>query len=258
MSELNQKRNKSLISVVTVCYNSVREIEKTIQSVLNQTYGNIEYIIIDGGSTDGTVDIIKRYSDRLAYWISEPDDGIYYAMNKGIGVATGEWIHFRNSGDFFFQEETLQKMFSEPVNEDVVILYGDCRFITAKEIEDCVPSIFTESFKDKMPVFHPSTFVRTTYHKINQFNTKYRSSADYEFVYRAFLRGVKCEYRPVLVSIYDAREGYSISNWVKARGEIFDWKHSNMPFKCFFKYIYVRYQVARRNLARVSNRYRNK
>ena len=78
------------ISVVTVCYNSVDAIEETMLSVLNQTYPNIEYIIIDGGSTDGTVDIIKKYADRLDYWISEPDKGIYDAMNKGIAVATGD------------------------------------------------------------------------------------------------------------------------------------------------------------------------
>lgn len=89
------------ISIITVVYNGISEIEKTIQSVLNQTYPNIEYIIIDGGSTDGTIDIIKKYQGQLAYWVSEPDEGIYYAMNKGIQKATGEWIHFRNCGDYF-------------------------------------------------------------------------------------------------------------------------------------------------------------
>ena len=88
------------ISVVTVCYNAVDCIEQTMLSVLDQTYHDIEYIIIDGGSTDGTVDIIKKYADRLAYWISEPDKGIYDAMNKGIAVATGDYINFMNAGYF--------------------------------------------------------------------------------------------------------------------------------------------------------------
>ena len=81
------------ISVVTVCYNAADTIEKTMLSVLNQAYHDIEYIIIDGGSTDGTVEIIRKYADRIAYWVSEPDKGIYDAMNKGIKVATGEYIY---------------------------------------------------------------------------------------------------------------------------------------------------------------------
>ena len=85
-------KNNPLISVVTVSYNAVLTIEQTILSVINQTYPHIEYIIIDGGSTDGTVDIIKKYANRIAYWVSEPDKGIYDAMNKGVVVATGEWI----------------------------------------------------------------------------------------------------------------------------------------------------------------------
>ena len=88
--------NDPLISIVTVSYNAVATIEQTILSVINQTYPNIEYIIIDGGSKDGTIDIIRKYADQIAYWVSEPDEGIYDAMNKGIKIATGEWINFMN------------------------------------------------------------------------------------------------------------------------------------------------------------------
>lgn len=98
------------ISIITVCYNSVDTIEETILSVLNQTYPEMEYIIIDGGSTDGTVDIIKKYSDRLAYWISEADGGIYDAMNKGIAVANGKYLNFMNSGDGFYNNNVLEKI----------------------------------------------------------------------------------------------------------------------------------------------------
>ena len=86
------------ISIISVCYNAIHGIEKTIQSVLSQSYDDIEYIIIDGGSTDGTVDIIRKYSDQITYFVSEPDGGIYDAMNKGVRAATGEWINFLNAG----------------------------------------------------------------------------------------------------------------------------------------------------------------
>ncbi len=115
---------KPLISVVTVAYNAVATIEQTILSVINQTYPNIEYIIIDGGSTDGTVNIIKKYMDHIAYWVSEPDKGIYDAMNKGGIRATGTFIQFLNAGDWLENEYVVEKIFKKnPKNVDVI--YGD-------------------------------------------------------------------------------------------------------------------------------------
>lgn len=99
--------NSPKISIITVVYNGAKSIEKTIHSVLNQTYKNIEYIIIDGGSTDNTIDIIKKYEGQFFYWVSEPDKGIYDAMNKGLDAASGEWINFMNCGDSFFNNEVL-------------------------------------------------------------------------------------------------------------------------------------------------------
>ena len=99
------------VSIVTVTYNCADIVEKTICNVLKQTYPNIEYIVIDGNSTDGTREIVERYADRLAYHVSEPDKGIFDAMNKGIIAATGEWILFMNAGDFFFKPTTVADVF---------------------------------------------------------------------------------------------------------------------------------------------------
>ena len=113
------------ISVVTVCYNAVKDIEKTILSVINQTYPNVEYLIIDGGSTDGTMDVVNKYRDNISVVVSEPDKGIYDAMNKGVKMATGEWINFMNAGDCFADDNVLGEVFKTEISPDVSLVYSD-------------------------------------------------------------------------------------------------------------------------------------
>lgn len=114
------------ISVITICYNAERYVEKTIESVLHQTFQDYEYIIVDGGSTDGTLDIIRRYeSNPHVKWISEPDKGIYDALNKGIKMATGEWINCMNAGDCFASDDVLEKVFEEAYPIEAKFLYSD-------------------------------------------------------------------------------------------------------------------------------------
>ena len=120
------KESNVKISVITVCFNAATSIEATIRSVIRQTYPNIEYIVIDGGSTDGTVDIIKRYSDKIDYWVSEPDNGIYYAMNKGIDAATGDYLNFMNAGDGFFNDDVVSKAVPMLDGFDFVAGIGAC------------------------------------------------------------------------------------------------------------------------------------
>ena len=120
---------KPKITVVTVCYNAAVTIEKTILSVVGQTYNNIEYLIIDGGSKDDTLAIIKKYESNISKWISEPDKGIYDAMNKAIKMATGEWINFMNAGDCFATNDVLEKIFQENIPDNVKFLYSDNYYI---------------------------------------------------------------------------------------------------------------------------------
>lgn len=118
-----------LVSIITVVYNGVNFIEETILSVINQTYPNKEFIIIDGGSTDGTLEIIRKYQDKINYWVSEPDRGIYDAMNKGIASAKGEWLNFLNAGDSFVDETILNNIFSSAIS-DATLIYGDIKVLT--------------------------------------------------------------------------------------------------------------------------------
>lgn len=111
------------LSIITVNRNNTEGLRKTIESVVSQTYTDFEYIIIDGASTDGSVDIIKEYADRITYWVSEPDNGIYNAMNKGILKAKGEYLQFLNSGDWLTNNDVLKYVFDLRRDEDV--LYGD-------------------------------------------------------------------------------------------------------------------------------------
>ena len=126
------------ITVVTVCFNAEKVLEQTMLSVLSQTYKDIEYLVIDGGSKDGTLDIIKKYSDKVK-WISEPDKGIYDAMNKAIKMASGEWINFMNAGDCFASIDVLENVFSKEYPEEVKFLYSDNWYEDEKGIRTYAP-----------------------------------------------------------------------------------------------------------------------
>lgn len=170
------------ISIVTVCYNAVHTIEQTILSVSNQTYQNIEYIIIDGGSTDGTVEIIKRYESHFSYWISESDKGIYDAMNKGIKKTSGEWVIFMNSGDLFVDKTVLENVFlrDSHSNSEVLVLYGSYKEINNDIISNEIKPLNICTLKYKMPFCHQSTFVKGEILKKYLFDSSLRIAADFK------------------------------------------------------------------------------
>ncbi|MDR1724100.1 MAG: glycosyltransferase [Tannerella sp.] len=206
---------KSLITVITVVRNCSTTIEQTILSVLNQSYPNLEYILIDGTSTDGTLDIINNYDSKVEKgefpnvtfrWLSESDNGIYDAMNKGIDLATGKWINFMNCGDRFFSNEVLMNIFgTREINSNIDIIYGDTVIdsqfgkIAFKSLPLCM--------LDKRMVFsHQSAFVRLEYMKQNKFNLYFKSSGDYNFFYNAYKSNVHFLYIPEIVSSFDRNE----------------------------------------------------
>lgn len=177
-----------LISIITVVFNGAKHLEETILSILNQSYPNIEYIIIDGGSTDGTLDIIKKYENYIDYWISEPDNGIYDAMNKGISISNGSIIGLLNSGDMY-NYDTLKKIVINSKNISNEIITGhmekftennNAKFISYRNQNHLKKSLYT------MPLNHPSTFVGiNTYKKIGLFDSSYKICGDNELIIRA-------------------------------------------------------------------------
>ena len=198
-----------LMSVVTISYNAKNDLEKTILSVLSQTYQDIEYIIIDGGSTDGTVDIIHKYSERLFYWISEPDKGIYDAMNKGMDRATGSWINFMNAGDTFCDNEVIKNIFGYNDLSDYSVIYGDCYVSKLNQLQYLKASSM-KKVHVQMPFCHQSSFIRKTRLR---FSIDLKIAADYQMIYEYYrMNGISSFlYISKPISVFDAT-GISTTN----------------------------------------------
>lgn len=217
------------ISIITVVYNGERKIEDTMISVLNQTYANIEYLILDGNSSDGTVDLIKMYNKKIEnrefnlsiesfHWKSEPDNGIYDAMNKAVKTSTGDWIIFMNAGDGFIDTHVIQDIFKDQPNlykHDVI--YGDDWIVLANGYRKQHIADNTLESLWKGPVFrHGAMFTKTEVQKKYPFNldNKYRICADFDFIYHLYFLKKSFKYiqRDIL---YYEEEGLS-SNRLKA------------------------------------------
>lgn len=220
-----------LVSVLTPVYNNADTIERAIKSVLDQTYPNIEYVIIDGGSTDGTVEIIKKYSDRLAYWVSEKDKGIANGMNKGIEKLTGKYTLILNGDDYLFANDVFEKVFSGPHSADM--LYGGC--VADFGIRPVKCNAHSEKFViDKayqgMQLVHSTLFARTEYLKKFKFDEKYRVSADGDFVSHCVAE--HCTFERLDEVIFRVGvPGASASHWLFARFE--NWKIARKYFPGF-------------------------
>ncbi len=212
--------DKLKISIITVCLNSVETIERTITSVLNQAYSNIEYLIIDGASTDGTCEVINRYKDRLEYWCSEPDGGLYHAMNKGLQRATGDVVAFLNSDDWYLEGvlECVASYF-EKTKADV-LCFGVTRENKDGRRNDRYSRVrIDENGFERLEVFHPATFAKKSiFNEIGGFDTRYCLAADYDWLIRMKKHGyiVQCIEQ---VATYYSDGGLSSKHWYEAQDE---------------------------------------
>lgn len=181
------------LSVITIVYNNVSDIERTLRSVINQTYQNIEYIIIDGASTDGTLEVINKYRNSLSKLISEPDKGIYDAMNKGLELATGDYVLFMNSGDEMYETDTVAEIFATDADAD--IYYGETEMIDAegnslgRRRHKAPKQLKHGSFKFGMSVSHQAVYIKRTL--VQPYDLNYQLSSDIDWILNAIKRAKK-------------------------------------------------------------------
>ena len=223
------------ISVITISFNSSGTIEKTIESVIGQSYGNLEFIVMDGNSTDGTVDILNRYRDKIDILRIEPDEGIYDAMNKGVALSSGDWICFMNSNDYFYNERVIEDVVSRGTDADII--YGYC---IDPDTGKSVKPLSLENFWKRIPINHQSAFVKTVYYKEYPYKLEYTVSSVYDFFYYWYCKGLRFYYIDIPVAVYDMK-GISFYSfawlWDYLRISI---KYSKgKRVRVFFRFVYL-------------------
>lgn len=200
-----------LFSIITVCYNEEKNIEKTAKSVVGQKFKNFEWVVIDGKSKDKTVSILNKYSKSMSYFVSEKDSGIYNAMNKGIKKAKGKYLLFLNGGDCFVNKDVLLKVakFLEEDNFSSEIYYGNVLYDNGEKV-DFKKAVLDRKFFLTKTISHQATFIlKDLFKKYGNYEEKYKISSDFYFWLKAIVKGkVKTKFLPVFVSIFNL-EGIS-------------------------------------------------
>jgi glycosyltransferase involved in cell wall biosynthesis len=219
-AETSLSRRNPSFSIITVVFNDRKNIEKTVTSVINQTYKNIEYIVIDGGSTDGTIDIIRRHEKFISYWVSEPDKGIYDAMNKGIRMARGDFLYFLNAGDHLLSDHVVKEVAKHVQDVSPDILYGRAiaYLKNGTEKTSCKIDSAYDLYKDT--ICHQATFAsKHVFKTCGEFNTSYKLGADREWYLRALkIHGFRLTYVDMRISCFD-QTGVSSRRRIRARLE---------------------------------------
>lgn len=223
-----------MIDIVTINLNNKKGLERTIKSVLTQTFANeINYIIIDGGSTDGSVDVIKKYDDYIDYWVSEPDKGIFNAMNKSLSHLKGDYVLFLNSGDYLVSETIIERSMEYLGKYDIV--YGNIivfnekgNHIKTREIAYCKEKL-DESFFRRTAMPHQASFIRTDYQKQHPYDETYKIAGDWKFFREAVMKN-KCTYSTIPFAIsFFGLDGVSSMNPAKALQEKSDYYKKEFP-----------------------------
>ena len=193
------------VSIITVCLNSEKTIERTIKSVINQTHSNIEYIIIDGKSTDGTLDIIDKYKDKISILVSEKDKGIYNAMNKGITLVTGDVVYFLQSDDYLFNDSVIEKVMDEFIKyPETQIVYGDLVVVMKNRSHVNTYNRITKYYLYRHGICQQAIFAkRDVFEKTGLFDENYLLCADYDWILKCVIKyNIKSKYINEIITVF--------------------------------------------------------
>lgn len=193
------------LSIITINFNNTVGLEKTIESVVSQTYSSFEFIVIDGASSDSSIDIITKYSEQITYWVSEKDTGIYNAMNKGIEKATGEYCLFLNSGDYLVSNNILQEIFKNDFDQDLIAFDVFYQFSNGKRELKTQPNEVNFFFMMRSSLFHPSTLIkRILFSEFGVYNENLKIASDYDFFLRiSIIEQAAYKYFPIPITVFD-------------------------------------------------------
>ncbi|MDB9964279.1 glycosyltransferase [Vicingaceae bacterium] len=217
-----------LVSIITVCYNSAKTIEDTIQSVTSQSYSNIEYLILDGGSTDNTMDLVNSFKNEIAFINSEKDKGMYDAINKGIELCKGEVIGILNADDFYIDDKVIGEVVAKMQEEKADSLYSDLYYVSANDTNKVIRNWVSGKYNRQKFLFgwmppHPTFFLmRAAYEKYGNFNLSLKSAADYELMLRfLYKNNISTCYlpRPLVRMRVGGVSNVSLINRIKANKE---------------------------------------
>jgi glycosyltransferase involved in cell wall biosynthesis len=200
------------LSIITINYNNREGLRKTLHSVASQTFSDFEYIVIDGGSNDGSLDVIKEYSNVISYYVSEKDNGIYNAQNKGIKAATGKYLLFLNSGDFLVDRNVLGKVFQKENDEDII--YGNMRINWGGNniSHGKMPDVISLEHMYKDTLWHPVSFIKKElFDKYGPYDETYQMVADYDFFFRTIIIN-KVKVKHIDVEVAEFNTGGTSSN----------------------------------------------
>jgi glycosyltransferase involved in cell wall biosynthesis len=242
------------ISLITVCFNAEKVLEQSLQSAMMQDFQDFEFVIIDACSKDKTLEIAEKFKSKIGYLISEKDNGIYDAMNKGIQAAKGEWLYFLNAGDSFYNNKVLSSIFTSKINNQTEFIYGKVQtkneptgidYITGEPIE-------LKDFYTKYPICHQATFSKKAlFTEIGLFDTKYKLAADTEWFARLFkAKSNACTFINMVIAFYDI-QGTTYHKRMAGYREYLDFGRKHFPFfvslknHLFYPLLWIKVKIIR-------------